>query len=161
MYEVVYRRIKDCIHSNTFPDLILIDGGQAQFNAAYLALKELRIQEKIDIIAIAKRQKSFMCCIKPLPYHYQNLIQDYNFYQIRDESHRFAVQYQRQKRHKSALTTYLSNIPKVGPKRHDVIYQHFPTIEEFLNASTQTLIKKTKLSTTYFIHSKSMQTSLQ
>ncbi|MHA1713825.1 MAG: excinuclease ABC subunit UvrC [Candidatus Ranarchaeia archaeon] len=96
VHEIVKRRYKRIIHENKpLPDLILIDGGRGQLNAAIKALADLGIFE-IPVIGIAKQFEDIYLQHQPkplrLPSHSQGLLL---LQHIRDEAHRFAVKYHR------------------------------------------------------------------
>jgi excinuclease ABC subunit C len=104
MREVVFRRYSSLIRKNEkFPDLILIDGGKGQLNAAVSALEEL--QANIPIISLAKKNEEIFLPTKDkaliLSRHSQalKLLQS-----VRDESHRFAIAYHRQLRKKELFS---------------------------------------------------------
>ncbi len=105
MHEAVfrrYKRLKD--EGKKFPDLILIDGGKGQLGAAVQALEELKLT-KIPIISLAKQEEEVFFPGNPkslrLPHDSSAL---HILQSVRDEAHRFAVSFHRQRRHKSAFT---------------------------------------------------------
>lgn len=100
MREVVYRRLRLCEKdSEPYPDLLLIDGGRAQLNFALSALSEKGLLGHIDIISLAKRDEEIYTPYYrdpirlPKHSHVLHLLQH-----VRDESHRFALTFQRSKR---------------------------------------------------------------
>lgn len=102
MYEVVKRRYKYLIDNNKkLPDLILIDGGKGQLTSAYNALCNLKIEDKIDLIAIAKRFEHIYSLNENSPFvlnKYSNELKLLQF--IRNEAHRFCLRLHRNKRSK-------------------------------------------------------------
>lgn len=105
MYEAVYRRYRRLLRENkTLPDLVVIDGGKGQLNAAVCALDRLGVREKTNIIGLAKNleeiflpdQKEPLC----LPYHSESLL---FLRSVRDETHRFVLQFHRRQRNKLTL----------------------------------------------------------
>lgn len=100
MREVVYRRLRLCEKDNEpYPDLLVIDGGRAQLNFALSALSEKGLLGSIDIISLAKRDEEIYTPYYrdpirlPKHSHVLHLLQH-----VRDESHRFALTFQRSKR---------------------------------------------------------------
>jgi excinuclease ABC subunit C len=100
MYEVVYRRYSSLIRKNEkLPDLILIDGGKGQLGAAASALEELQIQ--IPIISLAKKNEELFLPDKDKALVLSKYSEALKLLQsVRDESHRFAVNYHRKLRAK-------------------------------------------------------------
>ncbi len=134
MYEVVLRRYKRVLEEGKeLPNLILIDGGIGQLNAALKALKELDLN--IPAVALAKR---FETVILPGNRVVQipttdpalKLLQN-----IRDEAHRFALKYHTSLRSKTARKTILDIIPGIGEKRKKVLLAHFGSISRIKSAS--------------------------
>jgi len=102
MYEVVERRYKYLINKKeTLPDLILIDGGKGQLKSAYKALCFLKIEKKIDIIAIAKRFEHIYSFNKNSPFILNKYSNELKYLQlIRNEAHRFCLRLHKIKRDK-------------------------------------------------------------
>ena len=126
MREVVFRRynrVKD--EEKPLPDLILIDGGKGQLSMAVSALRELGL-DYIPIIGLAKRLEEVFVPGNPDPQsiHKQSpgliLLR-----RIRDEAHRFAITFQRQKRNKDMVLSVFSKIPGMGKKRLKKLLQEF------------------------------------
>lgn len=143
MTEVVtrrYRRLLD--EKKKLPDLVLIDGGLGQLHAAAEALDSLdlvaqplaSIAKREEIIYIRGRENEPVVLEKRNPV--LHLIQ-----QIRDESHRFAVTFHRQRRTRRTLTTELQSIPGVGPKTAQRLLSHFGSIAEIRQTSLEALSK--------------------
>lgn len=140
MHEVVKRRYSRVLREEKeLPDLILIDGGKGQLNAALAALKEVGI-EKQPIIALAKRLDEVF---KPGISAPQNIPRDSAalklLQRVRDESHRFAVTYHRILRQKSGLLSELDAVPGIGPKRRTLLLSHFGSLEKMKKASLEEL----------------------
>ncbi|NDC82495.1 excinuclease ABC subunit UvrC [bacterium] len=137
IYEVVSRRLQLCFADHEpLPDLMLIDGGVGQLNFAYRALLELGLQDEIELISLAKRKEEIFRVGRSEPIV---LSPDDNVLKllqwIRDESHRFALEFQRKRRKVANETTVLQTIPGLGPKRIQRIYQAFKSIDRLLSAS--------------------------
>ena len=105
MKEVVYRRYKRLIdEQKTLPNLVVIDGGKGQLNAACDVLKELEIYDKISIISIAKRLEEIYFPTDEFPLHlYKKSSSIHLLQHLRNEAHRFGISFHRKKRSKKAL----------------------------------------------------------
>jgi excinuclease ABC subunit C len=110
------------------PDLILVDGGRGQLNAALGALAELGVEET-PVAGLAKRQEELYLPARPLPLSLPRsdpglkLLQ-----QLRDEAHRFAVSRHRRRRSKRLLTSRLDEVPGIGPRRRRLLLQRFGSL---------------------------------
>ena len=142
MREVVFRRYKRQLkEKNTLPDLVLIDGGKGQLSAALESLKELKLD--LPIVALAKRleelflpeQKDSLRIAKNSPA--LNILK-----QLRDEAHRFAITFQRQKRTKGIARSKFEDIPRVGKKTVEKIYKRFQNTQEMKELSDKALSYK-------------------
>ncbi len=141
MKEIVTRRYKRLIEEEkTMPDLIIVDGGKGQLSSACEALKALDLYGKIPIIGIAKKLEEIYYPEDSLPLHINKkspgllLIQ-----RIRDEAHRFAITFHRQKRGKSSLTMEMESISGIGKKTADKLLSHFKSWKKIKGATTEEL----------------------
>lgn len=126
MREVLLRRFKRAIEESDLPDLVMIDGGKGQLNVATTVFKDLGIED-LEAVGIAKSRALDAGGHSPerffLPGRKDPIILPQNspvvlfLARIRDEAHRFAVTYHRKRRGKATLSTALTSIPGVGPKR--------------------------------------------
>ena len=141
MREVVtrrYKRIQD--EGLSMPDLVLIDGGVGQLHAAQSALDELNIVDqslasiakKEEIIYIAGREDEPVILERRSPV--LRLIQ-----QIRDESHRFAITFHRQRRGRRILTSELCDIEGIGLKTTQKLLTHFGSVAKIKEATVEDL----------------------
>jgi excinuclease ABC subunit C len=123
----------------TKPDLVVVDGGKGQLNAALSAVSELGI-DGIPMIGLAKREEEVFVPGRQdpiiLPRESEAL---YLLQRIRDEAHRFAITYHRRLRGKTALGSILDEIPGIGPKRRRALLQRFTSIEGIRRASVESL----------------------
>lgn len=143
MKEIVGRRYKRVIEENLpFPDLILVDGGKGQLSSAVEALKELNIYGKIPIAGIAKRLEEIYYPEDSVPLLINKkspgllLIQ-----QIRDEAHRFAITFHRQKRSNAHLVTELEGFEGIGKKTSEKLIRHFRSVKKIREASFEEIEK--------------------
>ena len=141
MREVVtrrYKRIQD--EGLSMPDLVLIDGGLGQLHAAQSALDELNIVDqslasiakKEEIIYIAGREDEPVILERRSPV--LRLIQ-----QIRDESHRFAITFHRQRRGRRILTSELCDVEGIGLKTTQKLLTHFGSVAKIKEATVEDL----------------------
>jgi excinuclease ABC subunit C len=135
MKEVVERRYARLLREDKkLPDLILIDGGKGQLNAAFEVLELLGIED-IPIIGLAKREEEIFRPGEKDPitlHHHTPTLQ--LLQRIRDEAHRFAVSYHRKLRSRRLTHSMLDEIPGVGPKRRNALLQHFGSLAKIREA---------------------------
>ena len=127
MYEIVFRRYRRLIDEDLeMPQLIVIDGGKGQLSAACRALKDLGIYGDIAIIGIAKRLEEIYRPEDPYPLHIDKKSESLKVIQrARDEAHRFAITFHRQKRSNAAFRSELEDIKGIGKKDRDFTAQEF------------------------------------
>ncbi|HEY9488735.1 MAG TPA: excinuclease ABC subunit UvrC [Chryseosolibacter sp.] len=136
MKEIVGRRYKRIMEeAGQLPDLIIVDGGKGQLSSACEALKESGIYGKIPIVGIAKKLEEIYYPEDPIPLHISKkspgllLIQ-----QIRDEAHRFAITFHRQKRSKSTIKTGIEELNGIGRSTANKLLQHFKSVKKIREA---------------------------
>lgn len=141
MREVTYRRYqKMLIEQSKSPDLILIDGGKGQVNAAQEVITSLGLN--IAVAGLKKNQKHQLEALV-----FQNevipLLKNSQTYklllELSEEVHRFAITFHRSTRDKIAHQSYLDGIKGIGPKRKSLILKNFKSIEEIKKASFKQL----------------------
>jgi len=137
MKEIVSRRYRRLLDENIqLPDLIIIDGGKGQLHAASDALVELGIYGKIAIIGIAKKLEEIYFPQDSLPLHIQKKSPSLKLIQrARDEAHRFAISFHRQKRSKNAISSQLESIPGVGSKTAGKLLKRFRSVKKIRDAT--------------------------
>mgnify|MGYP000073605523 CR=1 FL=1 len=138
-----YRRLKS--EQATLPDLILIDGGKGQLSMAISALRELGL-DYLTVIGLAKRLEEVFVPghsdAQSIPRQSPGLIL---LRKIRDEAHRFAITFQKQKRNKQVRTSIFDSIDGMGPKRVQSLFIVFQDIESIAQANTDIIAKKAKI----------------
>ncbi len=156
MHEVLTRRLKHGLTEreeriaggldpaggkfSELPDLILIDGGRGQLNAAIQAMEEVGVS--IPIFSLAERIEEIV-----LPDRAESILLDRHsdalhlIQRLRDEAHRFAISHHRSLRGAHALRSRLDDIPGVGPVRKREILKHFETMEALMAASVEDICK--------------------
>lgn len=149
MREIVSRRYQRLIEEDKpLPDLIVVDGGKGQLSSACEALKELRIYGTVPIVGIAKKLEEIYYPEDPLPLLINKKSGGLLLLQrIRDEAHRFAITFHRQKRGKGSLSSTMEAIPGIGKQTADKLLAHFKSwkkIKEAPGEELEALIGKKK-----------------
>jgi excinuclease ABC subunit C len=136
MAEVVSRYFRRRTEEDKpLPDLALIDGGKGQLRAAEGALRELGMED-VALVALAKREESVFLPGRSEPIRLEKRDQALHLLQrIRDESHRFAVSYNRKLRRKRTIRSDLADIPGIGPNRQRLLLQRFGSVRGVREAS--------------------------
>jgi excinuclease ABC subunit C len=140
MHEVVLRRYRRVMEQGgPFPDLIVIDGGKGQLGAAYAALADLGL-ERLIAVGLAKQEELIFTRDRvdgiALPHESAalRLLQ-----RIRDEAHRFAVTFHRQRRSARDLRSSLDDIAGIGPRRRAQLLTAFGSAAGVKRASREDL----------------------
>ncbi len=148
MREVVKRRYTRVLREQKeLPDLIMVDGGKGQLSSALSVLNELNIKDK-PIIGLAKKLEEIFrpgfsaAQMLPKTSASLKLLQ-----KIRDEAHRFAITFHRQRRAKRTLTSELDRIPGIGPKRRNKLLKIFGSVESLKEVSAEEIRRQGKVST--------------
>ncbi|MXZ48301.1 MAG: excinuclease ABC subunit UvrC [Candidatus Dadabacteria bacterium] len=146
MYEVVYRRALRVGDDNwDLPDLMLIDGGKGQLNAAYAALRDCGVENELDLASIAKTEgrggiDRIYVHGKGEPCDFSsNKKGVYFLMRVRDEAHRFAITYHRELRKGKTLASQMDGVPGIGKKRKLLLLNHFGSVEKIKGATTEEL----------------------
>ena len=128
---------------NSLPDIILIDGGKAQLNAALKVFKENHLHQPLilSIVKGANRVRATETILSeqgileiPINSPGFNLLQ-----QIRDESHRFAITSNRKKKNKAVKYSILDSVSGLGPSKKSKLLNHFKSLRQIKNSSLQEL----------------------
>ena len=146
MREVVFRRYKRVQkEKGKLPDLILVDGGKGQLSMAVSALRELGL-DYIAVAGLAKRLEEVF-----LPgYSESQTISKQSagliyLRKIRDEAHRFAIDFQRQKRTRSITDSIFKSIPGIGPKRMKTLFIEFPDMKGIAKSNYKIVSEKVRI----------------
>ena len=133
-----YRRLLD--EERPLPDMILIDGGRGQLNAALTALNRLGV-EGITIAGLAKREEEVYVPDREEPIRLDRHDPALQLLQmVRDETHRFAVSSHRRRRSKRTLHSELDDLPGIGEKRRRLLIERFGSVSGVKQASEQDLV---------------------
>ena len=147
MHEVLKRRLQKGITGQELPDLILVDGGKGHLSVAFSVLSELELENKIDLLSIAKervlkkgykekREERVYIPGRKNPFKLKgNRSILFLFQRLRDEAHRFAITYHRSLRSKEKLSSPLDSIEGIGAARKRLLLKHFGCLEDIENAS--------------------------
>ena len=139
MKEIVFRRYRRILdEADTLPDLIVVDGGKGQLSSSCEALKDLGIYGQVPIIGIAKKLEEIYYPEDPFPLHINKKSQGLLLLQqIRDEAHRFAITFHRQKRSKGQLKTEIQGLEGIGEKTAIKLLKHFKSVKKIKEASLE------------------------
>jgi excinuclease ABC subunit C len=141
MKEIVirrYSRVKK--EKQQPPDLILIDGGKGQLNAAVEALQEIGFLDHVEVAGLAKRLEEIYVPGKADPVMIPKKSPALKLLQsARDEAHRFAIAFHRQKRGKRTVKTELTEIDGIGEKRAQELLKHFGSVKKIKESNLETL----------------------
>ncbi|MBW2367024.1 MAG: excinuclease ABC subunit UvrC [Deltaproteobacteria bacterium] len=143
MAEVLSRRFGKKSRSETLPDLLMVDGGKGQLNIALNILTSLGLETQMDVLGIAKKEKQMQetqdKIFLPGRANPINFGKDGDLLlflqRVRDEAHRYAVSFHRQRRRVSAIASELDKISGVGKKRKQILLKHFGSVKKIRDAS--------------------------
>ena len=142
MKEIVNRRYSRMLAEapDDLPQLIVIDGGKGQLGAAWQALAELGLTEKLTVIGLAKRLEEVIRVGDPYPLFIDRNSQALKVLQhIRDEAHRFGITFHRDLRSKAAIQSALSEINGVGPKTEQRLLLRYGSVAKIAEAPLEEL----------------------
>jgi len=130
MEEIVFRRYKRVLDENhPLPQLIVIDGGKGQINAAIKSLEKLDLHNKIAVIGIAKKLEEIYFPNDPYPIYLDKNSPSLRVIQhIRNEAHRFGITFHRQKRSKIFLHSELDSVKGIGEITKQKLMEKFKSI---------------------------------
>ena len=144
MEEVVFRRYKRMLdEKSVLPSLIIIDGGKGQLSSSIKALKKLKLENTIAILGIAKRLEEIFYPNDPIPLYLNKKSETLKvIQQMRNEAHRFAITFHRNKRSKQALTSSFDGIPGIGEKTKIALLKRFKSLKKIKETSLKLLISE-------------------
>ncbi len=121
------------------PNLVVVDGGAPQVNAAAAVLAELGIDD-VAVVGLAKRLEEVWKPTEEYPVILPRTSEGlYLLQRVRDEAHRFAITYHRQKRSKAMTTSVLDDIPGLGPARKKALMRRFGSLKRLRAATAEQL----------------------
>lgn len=156
MREVLRRRFRRAVEAATddpankarksdaswrlLPDLLIVDGGKGQLGVAIEVLAEYGLTEVVPVAGLAKQREELFLPGQPdpilLPAAGQGL---FLVQRIRDEAHRFAITFHRQKRGQRAVASELDAVPGIGPARRKALLRHFGSLQAIRQATVDDL----------------------
>ena len=138
MREVVSRRYRGLVErGEAYPDLLMIDGGKGQLSSAVQALSKVGAGD-LFVVGLAKRLEEIFVpgrsesVLLPKASASLRLLQT-----LRDEAHRFAVNYHRKLRGKRTIASALDRVPGIGPKRRTLLLQEFGSVQRLREAEVE------------------------
>ncbi|MDR1896684.1 MAG: excinuclease ABC subunit UvrC [Prevotellaceae bacterium] len=142
MKEIVYRRYSRLLKEGApLPQLIVIDGGKGQLNAAVQSLKKLDLLDKIPVLGLAKRLEEIYFHNDNIPLHLNKNSETLKvLMHIRDEAHRFGITFHRTKRSANFIKSELRTIKGIGEITANNLMLKFKTVSAIKQASQQELI---------------------
>ena len=145
MAEVIGRRFRRALEASedddqpgkwtTLPDLVIVDGGKGQLSAAVAALESVGMADQ-PIVGLAKENEELFLpgqsepVVLPRDSQALFLVQ-----RVRDEAHRFAVTFHRQKRTRTTFRSKLDDVPGIGPKRKKALVRRFGSLKAIREAT--------------------------
>ncbi len=142
MAEIIERRISRILkEGRDMPDLILVDGGKGQLNAALGVLKKFEMEDQ-PVIGLAKRLEEIFLPGLQDPQMLPKTSSSLRLLQrLRDEAHRFAITYHRSLRQKRTVRSVLDDIPGIGEKRRKILLNTFGSVDAIRKASVEEILK--------------------
>ena len=139
MEEVVHRRYKRLLDEGSrLPDLIVIDGGKGQLGAAYKSLVRLDLHKKLPVIGIAKRLEEIYYPNDPVPlYINKNSVSLKIIQHLRNEAHRFGINFHRNKRSGEMLKSSITEIKGIGEATLVKLIKRFRSVDGILKAGPE------------------------
>ncbi len=141
MEEVISRRYRRMLSENSpLPQLIVIDGGKGQLSSAVKSLDNLGLRGKITVIGIAKKLEEIYFPGDSVPlYLDRNSITLKIIQHLRNEAHRFGINFHRSKRSSKMNSSFLDEIPGIGEKSKNLLLKKFGSLKKMSEASLEEL----------------------
>ncbi|MFC2080657.1 excinuclease ABC subunit UvrC [Bacteroidota bacterium] len=141
MQEIIYRRYSRLIKENTpLPQLIVIDGGKGQLNAAVKGLEKLKLKGRMAIIGVAKRLEEIYFPGDKVPLYIDKNSETLKIIQqLRNEAHRFGITFHREGRIKSMTASELDSIRGIGEKTIKLLWSNFDLLDKIKLADIEEL----------------------
>jgi excinuclease ABC subunit C len=149
MSETLMRRFGKAEASRPFPNLLIVDGGRGQLGIVLAVMKELGLKGAFDVLAIAKKDErkgevydKIFIPGRTNPVNFGRGSDLLLFLQrVRDEAHRFAVAFHRQRRRQSTLRSALDDVPGIGKARKAALIRRFTSLETIRSATLGDLME--------------------
>ena len=141
MREVITRRYSK-LPEYEFPDIVLIDGGLGQINAAGEVFREIGKEGIAELLSLAKRDEEIYKYGESIPYSFPKEWEALKIFQrVRDEAHRFGITYHRKLRSKRVISSELDKIEGVGEKRKAILLKEFGSVKKILQEDVDSLAR--------------------
>ena len=139
MEEIVLRRYSRLLKENQpLPQLVIIDGGKGQLHAAMNSIEKLGIAKNLTVIGIAKRLEEIYFPEDPIPIYINKKSESLKLIQqARNEAHRFAINFHRDKRSKEFIQNSLESIDGIGEKTAFKLLKHFKSVKRIQQATIE------------------------
>lgn len=143
MEEIVHRRLKRITdEGEDLPQLVIIDGGKGQLSSAMKSIDLFGLRDKITVIGIAKRLEEIYFPGDNVPiYLDKNSISLKIIQQLRNEAHRFGINFHRGKRSTVMIRSDLDQIKGIGPHTKELLLKKFGSVDKIKNATADELKK--------------------
>ncbi len=143
MEEILFRRYKRMVdEKQNLPQLVIIDGGKGQLSSAMKSIDKLGLKEKMTVIGIAKKLEEIYFPGDSVPiYLDKNSISLKIIQQLRNEAHRFGINFHRDKRSSEMIKSDLDKIKGIGPRTKEILLRHFGSVDKIRKSSPEELEK--------------------
>lgn len=137
MEEVIYRRYHRLLEEKTeLPQVVIVDGGKGQLSSAMISIEKLGLQNKIQLVGIAKRLEELYFPGDPMPLYLDKKSETLRvIQQMRDEVHRFGITHHRKKREKGTIKSELDEIKGIGPATAQTLLRAFKSVKNIRQAT--------------------------
>lgn len=141
MEEVIYRRYHRMLEEEKeLPQLVIIDGGKGQLSSAMASIEKLGLDNRIQLIGIAKRLEELYFPGDPMPLHLDKKSETLRvIQQMRDEAHRFGITHHRKRREKGTIKTVLNEIEGIGPATAELLLRGLKSVKKIKESSLEEL----------------------
>lgn len=141
MREVITRRYSK-LPEHEFPDVVLIDGGLGQINAAGEVFREIGKDGIAELLSLAKRDEEIYKYGESTPYSFPKEWEALKIFQrVRDEAHRFGITYHRKLRSKRVISSELDSVEGIGKKRKELLMKEFGSVKKILQEDVDSLAR--------------------
>ncbi len=143
MEEVIFRRYRRMLDENqNLPQLVVIDGGKGQLSSAMKSIDRLGIRDRITVIGIAKKLEEIYFPGDSVPiYIDKNSVSLKIIQHLRNEAHRFGINFHRDKRSAGMTRSELDSIKGIGPATKELLLKKFGSVENIRKAKPDELEK--------------------
>lgn len=122
------------------PDLLIVDGGKGQLGMAVEVLEHFGLQHQVPVVGLAKRYEEIFKPDRRTPIRFDPSAPAILLMRrIRDEAHRFAITYHRQRRRKVGLASQIDEIPGIGPVKRKALLKHLGSLHNIQTATEEQL----------------------